>query len=337
MKISVIGAGAIGGLIAGYLREKDQDVILIAKPEQTSALSTSGLRVKGVRGDKNIFVSVSDRLEQKCDLVILAIKTQDLAQVLAQNQPLLSDKFILTTQNGLAADRIVAEQCPPAVRFSSIVMFGATHLSPGEIVHNFEGQWIMGADRDEDFELLKKYEPILSKAFPCVLTRDIAAMKWLKLFLNANNCLPAVLGKSMQETFGDLYNCKISLQLWREGWELLQHAGISVTDLPDFPSERIVKLISMPADASAGIFSNIMTQLSAEPLYGSILQSIKRGRPSEIDFINGEFVKLAESLGQKAPLNERMVQMVHTVERNNQFFNEEQLLRFTRELVDKNG
>jgi len=337
MKITVIGAGAIGGLVAATLCERGEDVVLIAKPEQIFLLKSSGLRINGIRGEKNIPVPVGERIEHKPDLVILATKTQDLQQVLDQNQAFLNDAAILTTQNGLAADRMVAEQCPQAVRFSSIVMFGATYLSPGEIVHNFEGNWIMGAARDEDFELLKKFGPVLSKAFPCVLTQDIAAMKWLKLFLNANNCLPAVLGKSMQETFGDLYNCKISLQLWREGWDLVQQAGINVTDLPDFPAERIVKLISMPADASAGIFSNIMTKLSEEPLYGSILQSIKRGRPSEIDYINGEFVNLAKSIGQKAPLNERMVQMVHTVERNNQFFNEEQLFRFTKELVEKNG
>jgi len=324
-------------LIAAYLYDQKVDVTLIVKPDQIPALTSSGLRIKGVRAEKVMKVPVRDRLDQEADLVILAVKTQDLESVLDQNWDRLLACPVLTTQNGLAADRIVAERLPKASRFSSIVMFGATYLSPGEIMHNFEGRWVIGSDRDQDFELLKSYETVLSKAFPCVLTQDIAAMKWLKLFLNANNCLPAVLGKSMQETFGDLYNCKVSLKLWREGWDLIRQAGINVKDLPDFSVERIIKLTSMPADTSADIFSNIMTKLSEEPLYGSILQSIKRGRPSEIDYINGEFVNLAKSIGQKAPLNERMVQMVHTVERNNQFFNEEQLFRFTKELVEKNG
>jgi len=337
MHIAVIGAGAIGGLIAGYLADKNEDVTLIVKPQQVPLLESSGLRINGVRGEKNITIPVRDRLDQAADLVILATKTQDLEQILQQNQTYLSSAKILTTQNGLAAERMLAEHCPQTVRFSSIVMFGATYLSPGEIVHNFEGKWILGVEDGEHFEALKQLQPTLSQAFPCVLTENITAMKWLKLFLNANNCLPAVLGKSMQETFSDHYHCRISLQLWREGWDLVQQAGIQVEDLPDFPAERIVKLISMPAETSAGVFSNIMTNLSREPLYGSILQSIKRGRPSEIDYINGEFVNLAESLGRKAPLNQRMVQMVHTVERNNQFFNSEQLLRFTKDLVDKNG
>lgn len=337
MRISVIGAGAIGGLIAAYLYEQDTDVTLIVKPGRASEIGETGLRIKGVRGIKNIKVPVRDRLEQEYDLVILATKTQDLKQALDQNKERLAAGAILTTQNGLAADRIVADMFPQTTRFGSIVMFGATFLSPGEIVHNFEGRLVIGPGEKKDVEPLKKLEQVLSRAFPCALTPDIAAMKWLKLFLNANNCLPAVLGKSMQETFKDHYNCKVSLQLWREGWELVRRAGIELADLPDFPAERIFKLISMPAEASAGVFSNIMTGLSDEPLYGSVLQSIKRGRPSEVDYINGEFVRLAEAQGHKAPLHQRMVQMVHTVERNHQFFNEEQLRRFTKELVEHNG
>ena len=90
----------------------------------------------------------------------------------------------------------------------------------------------------------------------------------------------------------------------------------------------------MPLDESAKIFSSIMLNLSTEPLYGSILQSIQKKRPSEIDYINGEFVRLAASIGQRAPLNERLVQMVHDVEKSGKFISEDALLNQTREWIN---
>ncbi|MFH0763066.1 MAG: ketopantoate reductase C-terminal domain-containing protein, partial [Candidatus Omnitrophota bacterium] len=82
-----------------------------------------------------------------------------------------------------------------------------------------------------------------------------------------------------------------------------------------------------PILEAAKIFSGIMLNLSKEPLYGSILQSIKRGRASEIDYINGEFVRMAEENNFKAPLNEKLVEMVHQVEKTGKFFSKEQLLK----------
>jgi len=76
-----------------------------------------------------------------------------------------------------------------------------------------------------------------------------------------------------------------------------------------------------------------MVNLSKEPLYGSILQSIKRGRSSEIDFINGEFVSLAQENALGAPLNQKLVEMVHEVERTNTFFSKEILLAETEKLI----
>jgi 2-dehydropantoate 2-reductase len=73
-----------------------------------------------------------------------------------------------------------------------------------------------------------------------------------------------------------------------------------------------------------------MTNLSKEPLYGSILQSIRRSRPSEIDYINGEFVSLAKEKGYTAPLNEKVVEMVHQVEESNKFFSPKEVTKELR-------
>jgi 2-dehydropantoate 2-reductase len=159
-------------------------------------------------------------------------------------------------------------------------------------------------------------------------------MKYLKIFVNANNCIPAILGRSMQETFSDLQMSRISIAVWKEGVEIIARARINLVSLPDFPLERLTKLTSLSLEEAARIFSGIMTGLSKEPLYGSVLQSIKRGRPSEIDYLNGEFVGLAEKNHFEAPLNKRLVEMVHQVEQSHKFFSPEELIANTKALFN---
>ncbi|MBU1112866.1 MAG: 2-dehydropantoate 2-reductase, partial [Candidatus Omnitrophica bacterium] len=80
-------------------------------------------------------------------------------------------------------------------------------------------------------------------------------------------------------------------------------------------------------DEAAGLFSKIMTNLSKQPLYGSILQSIRRGKKSEIDYINGEIIQLARDNNDQAPLNTKIVELVHKVEAGADFLSKQELLK----------
>ena len=82
----------------------------------------------------------------------------------------------------------------------------------------------------------------------------------------------------------------------------------------------------MPLNQAAGIINKTLTGLSKEPLYGSILQSIMRKKLSEIDFINGEVVMLAKGIGREAPLNTRVIELVHQVENEGKFLHLESCL-----------
>jgi len=334
MKIAVIGAGAIGGLVAGYLKAEGQDVILIAHPNSAKAIKENGLEISGARGNSNIRLEVSEKLKSKPELVILATKTQDIEAALIDNLEFIKDALVLTAQNGLQADNIVAKYIPKERIISSIVMFGATSLKPGKIVHNFEGNWILGKAFSAGEGPVAQVAEVMNKIFPAVVSAEIKGMKCLKVFVNANNCIPAILGLSMQEAFSDADISAISISIWKEGMKIIDNAGISLVSLPDFPLERLKKLTTLATADAAKIYSGIMMNLSKEPLYGSILQSIKRGKVSEIDYINGEFVRLAKENNIKAPLNEKLVDMVHKVEKTNKFFSKEDLINSTRELLN---
>jgi len=335
MNIAVIGAGAIGSLAASYLKLKGEDVYLVGRPDGVKAVTENGLRISGVRGDFKVDIGIYEMLISKPELLILATKTQDIEQALRNNLGLIKDAVILTTQNGIQAEKIVAEFIPKSNIFSSIVMFGATYLEPGKVVHNFEGSWVLGSIfSDVTDPRMLSISMVLDKAFPAVISNDIAEMKYLKIFVNANNCIPAVLGVSMQEAFSDPEVSKISIAIWKEGFQIISKLGIKLVSLPGFPIENITKLISLPADEAAKVFSGIMSRLSRDPLYGSILQSIKRGRSSEIDYINGEFVSLADRHGLRADLNRKLVAMVHEVEKRGGFFTKVELLNATEGLLN---
>jgi len=330
MKIAIIGAGAIGALVAGYLSKGGIDVTLVGKRKDVSAIKENGLIIDGVRGSMVVPVEVTDKVEDGADLAILAVKTQDIALTLSENSQTLKDVPVLTVQNGVRAEELVSQFIPKEKIISSVVMFGATYLEPGKILHNFEGDWIIGRPFTPNDDIVKTTGNLLNIAFPVHTTENIRGMKWLKLFLNLNNCLPALTGKSMQETFPDLEICNLSIRLWQEALIVVDRAGVKLESLPDFPIERLRALVGMPLEEASKIFSQIMTNLSESPLYGSILQSIKRGRPSEIDYINGEIVHLGDNIGVPVPLNKKMVEIVHKVERKGEFLSLEEILDLLR-------
>lgn len=334
MKIAVIGSGAIGGLVAGYLKHRKADVFLVGRGVSFEAIKKEGLFISGTRGELKVPIDIYPHLGKRVDLVILAVKTQDEEKTIKENLEYLKYTTILTTQNGVQADNILARHISKKNIISSIVMFGSTYLGGNKIAQNFEGRWILGRPFSKNDEMVQQVSAALSAIFPVIVSDDILGMKWLKIFVNANNALAAIIGKSMQETFKDLKLCKISMRLWQEGLKVVNSAGIKLESLPDFPLERLIKLTSLPLDESAKIFSQIMVTLSREPLYGSILQSLKRDRLSEIDYINGEFVSLGKACGVRAALNERLVSLVHKVERTRKFLSEEELLDKTKEFLN---
>jgi 2-dehydropantoate 2-reductase len=331
MKIAVIGAGAIGCLVAGYLKDRGKDVRLVGNPATVEAINTRGLSITGARGDFKIEIDALNRLDRPGDLAILSVKTQDVQKAVEDNLKFLKNSLVLTTQNGVQADNIAAHYIAKEKIISSIVMFGATCIEPARVVHNFEGSWIIARAFSANDNAPEEIAAALGEIFPVVVTGDIQPMKYLKIFVNANNCIPGLLGISMQEAFSDIDVSRLGIAIWREGFDIVTKAGIKLVSLPDFPLERLTKLLSLPIFEAAKIFSGIMVNLSKEPLYGSILQSIKRGRPSEIDYINGEFVNIARQNDVNAPLNEKLVKLVHQVEKTGRFISKEVLLAQTKE------
>lgn len=327
MRVAVLGVGAIGGLVLGYLKEKGIDVCGVVRPYQVEPLVNNGLIIEGVREKRVIKeLDIQTRLRQEVDLAIFSVKTQDLEEVIDDNKDYLRNSYVVSMQNGIAADYILGKHFDKERVISGIVMFGATFFPPNRVLHHFEGSLILGSVFGKTSGKSEAIKQILSPAFSVEAVVDILGRKYLKLFINLSNGIPACLGKSMQESFSDLAVCRQAIRLIKETHNVINNAGIILDDLPGYPAERVYGLVNMDEENAAGIFSQVMTGLSKEPLYGSILQSIRRGKKSEIDYINGEVVRLAKERSLPAPLNEAIVKMVHEVERSGRFFSKKDFL-----------
>jgi len=319
MKISIIGAGGIGCVAAAYLHKAGQDVTLVGRQNQVDDISSKGLLVKSSEGEENYKIKSRTLNLHMSDLVIFTTKTQDLEEAYQQNNEYLDNSCVLTSQNGVQADSILGVHFEREKRFSSIVMFGATYVKPGEVIHTFQGNWIIGKPYITIDPMTHKISDVLGTAFPVVVSDNIIGMKYVKLFINFNNCLCGLTGKSMQEVFSDIDMCRLSVRLLKEGLDIVQMANVELVSLPEYSVERLKGLVSMPEDEAAGILQKVLTTLSDEPVYGSILQSIMRKKTSEIDFINGEVVHMARSMQKFAPLNDKVLDMVHEVENTGKF------------------
>src|SRR3989338_1638920 len=166
MKIAVIGSGAIGGLVAGYLKHRKEDVFLVGRGKAVEAIAKDGLHISGTRGNIDVRVDAFHKLEQKADLVILAMKTQDLEKFLKDNLLYLKAALVLTAQNGIQAEKILANHIRKEHIISSIVMFGATYTEPNKITHNFDGKWIIGSSFRANDAKLQEAIAVLNRIFP---------------------------------------------------------------------------------------------------------------------------------------------------------------------------
>jgi len=331
MRVAVIGAGAIGCVTGAMLSEKGHDVTLVGRPDMVSAVNNNGLVIEGASGTRTYNLTAGTSLDYEPAAAIFAVKTQDMERAVHGAHPYLKDSLIVTMQNGVMSDKIVADVSGSENIVSSVVMYGATYIEPGRVTYNFPGGLIIGRafDSGSGRDIVNEATALLDGAFDVTVSDDIHGVHWTKLILNLNNSVACVLGMSLQETFEDQRLCRLGVTLMKEAYETMEKAGIRLGSLPDLPLEKLKSLLGAPLEISSGVYGNIMKGLSREPLPGSVLQSIRRGKATEVDYLNGEIAVLGMKHRFPACINMKMVELVKRVEECGQFISREELLKET--------
>lgn len=112
MKIAIIGAGAVGSTLGALLARRGQDVTLIGRPAHVAAIRSDGLRVEGHPGEFTVQVNAAETLDFQPDLALLTVKTQDVTTAVQDNLACLTDVPLVTLQNGVRSDALVAALLP---------------------------------------------------------------------------------------------------------------------------------------------------------------------------------------------------------------------------------
>jgi len=325
-RIAVIGAGAVGSALGALLHRAGENVVLIARPAHNGAIRRGGLQVDGDTGNFIAQVEAAETLNFRPDLALLTVKSQDVIAALKANHAFLDDVPVVTFQNGIRSDELAASILSREQILSAVVLMHVTYLLPGKVTVVYRGKLMLGRPFGPRDSKVDEVAHILNQAVPTLVTDNIQGAHWLKLIVNLNNALPAITNFTMSEIYTNTSLRNLAVGLMREGLRVIDRAKITLESLPEV-SVGLTKLINwMPSGIGGRIAAAKVRRLTTVwPLWGSTLQSIQRGRPTEIDYLNGEIAELGKRYGEVTPLNTKVVELVHQVERTGQFLSVEEI------------
>lgn len=346
MKIAIVGAGAIGGFLAARLDTHRHDVTLVGRPAAVDAIATNGLLVRERDGrERRHRLRAVERLETSPDVVLLTVKSQDVPAACQELLPVAAHVPVVAMQNGVRADDLAAAVLDPRLVLGAIVMCAVSYTQPGEIEVQFPGWLILGEPSAPPRARTRQIGALLGDAVPTYLTRHLNRTRWTKLIFNLNNGLCAATGLTLPEVGASALGRRLSVRVMREGVGVAHAAGIRLDHTPyglspralrQSPTLALVALLqgtlnraleALPEAAAVRVLGAASrSRLNRIPLRGSTWQSIARGQPSEIEYLNGEIVATGKRVGIDTPYNARLVEVVRQVERDHAFRALEDLL-----------
>lgn len=330
MRIAIIGAGAIGGYLANRLQHAGHTVTVIARPECIERLARHGIRVRSSHAATTASVCVTDRLSETPDLLLLTVKTQDLAEACVAVEPVAKNVTAVTLQNGIRADSIATSILGPGTVVGGVAVCAVTCLQPGEVTLEVPGWFIVGQASHEVTGRVRTVATTLGQVVPTFITPNLRGARWSKLIGNLTNGLSAATGLSLAQLARDPMGRHVAIALMREGHQVARAAGVDFDrrlygfeplrgqlSLLTFLQPLVATLLPiLPESFSATLLSLVSrTSLGTMPFRGSTWQSLVRGRRTEIDYLNGEIVRLGVEFDVATPYNARVVEAVHAAER----------------------
>jgi 2-dehydropantoate 2-reductase len=297
MSVVVAGAGSIGSLFAAHLARVADVTVLTRREEHARALEHNGLRVSGRAEFTARMHATGDSaaLPEHAELAILACKGTDLQPLAERLQGRLADATVMTIQNGLGAEEIVAAHGDwpilSAVTFMSGTRQGDTHV---EYVLD-TATWVGPYRRTAEADARRVAELIESAGLKAEAFADLRPAQWSKLIFNATvNGVAALTALPHDFHFAQT--------------DELPQLGHLVRDLVDegkaVASAAGVELYDDPWEM------NVLATQRGHRHYPSMLEDVEARRPTELESINGALVREARRLGVAVPLQTALYRLV---------------------------
>jgi 2-dehydropantoate 2-reductase len=310
MKICIYGAGAVGGVMAGWLSQAGHEVSVVARGANLTAIRAKGLRVRSQGAEKAYAVrgeSDPARLGAQ-DYVVVSVKAQSLPEVARGIGPLLGpETSIVTAMNGVpwwffdrlkfGDGKLRLESLDPAGALSRamatdrivgcVVHLAASTPEPGLVSHNMGNRLILGEPGGRNTVRTQRLAAALTRAgFECVESPFIEKDFWVKLLGNVSfNPVSALTLASAERLIADAEVKAYMVSIMREVLAIGRAVGV---DADIDPEERI---------AMARHLGRFKT---------SMLQDMEAGKPLEIDGLLTGTLEVARKAGVPAPFTQSL-------------------------------
>ncbi|WP_375388095.1 ketopantoate reductase family protein [uncultured Amnibacterium sp.] len=330
MRIGIIGAGALGGMLAVLLDRAGHDVVATARGEQLAAIRADGLRLEGAYGSASARFTAAEALPEAPDLAILAVKAQDAPAAAAQNASALDGVPLVIVQNGVAGPQSLAATLPSTPTIGAASMIAASYLRPGTVTVTAAGVTVLAPGTASAVQV-RAAGDVLGAVVEVRIADDLAGLQWSKLVVNQLNAAPAVTGLSLQEAIASGPLTAAIAAAMRETIRVAHADGVRLAGLPALPPALVRTLDRLPLPfAAVALRRGVLARMGDVPNPGSTLQSIRRGRPTEIDHLSGAVVATGARMGVPTPVNRRIVEVVREVAATGRFLSPDDAARRLR-------
>jgi 2-dehydropantoate 2-reductase len=215
--------------------------------------------------------------------------------------------------NGLVQDRIAAIVGDENLIVGT-VEWGATNLGAGHLAQTTRATFVIGEPEGRTKERTHLLAEVLDTVADVRITENISGQVWSKLLVNsAFSGLGAVSGLIYNEVVADPAGREAALAVWREGYDVGAAQGITMDEVLGVHADSLV--VRGPEDRQRADEALEVAMGYAGATKASMLQDLEKGVKTEVDVINGGVVERGREYGVETPLNARVVELMHAMER----------------------
>lgn len=312
MKFVIIGAGAIGGCLGGWLSQKHDDVYLLDQGEVARNLKEKGLTLyhQGEEDKKvHIPVKVIDSLSEVEDIDVIAIAVKNYSlEAVAQTikEQVTGNPIIVGLQNGIENQTVLPKYFDRVIY--SIIEFNAWFDEPCVIGYQEKGPFVLGTKNNEMQDELKMLQEYMGAAVETIVTDRIRDAAYCKMVINLTNSYTTLVGFKYREISSMPLFKKVLSNSMYEGMQILKAMGVKEFSAGDMPSwGKITMSAKLPNFITMGIFKKSLAKMVLSSMAQDILQ--RRSGVSELDSLVGHFVALADQYKIPAPYNKTVYEL----------------------------
>lgn len=317
VRIAIHGAGSIGCFVGGVWAAAGLDVTLVGRDYVGDAIAAHGMTLTDYDGFSasikpgGIAFSTSPEALGKADIIGLAVKSTGTERAAAEiGQHARKGAVVISLQNGISNVETLRALLPDQIVVAGMVPFNVVAMD-GARWHKGTLGMLMAENHGALAPVV-----VASAGGPAELqlVDDMVSVAWGKLLLNLNNAVNALSGTTLYKELSDRNFRRVLAACVREALQVLTAAGITPAKVSAFPPKWLPAFVGLPNF----IFNTIGLRLQKVDQHArsSMSDDFAAGRATEIDYLNGEVVRLAHEHGIEAPVNAAIVALVKEAEKS---------------------